>query len=192
MRRKSRSPGLDVRAFSYRTGLRPHTWRPEAARRAEAAAAAAISGGDFRCFAPTKSAFPVVYYFKTAAQAHAMGIWFEAEGHAYDRWDEMLRSWEATLKAERSQALLINGLAATGTMDRVLAVAYARGLLAANELLRALEPWLDQMSGAMAVQVLIDADRARRAAPRQEKERLEEQAALELDAERWERERHVA
>jgi hypothetical protein len=124
MRRKSRSPSLDRRGYPYVATLLVHTWRRP---------------GGYDAVSRNSSVYNMAYYFKTAAEALAMEVWFENEGDCYDPWDEKLRRWESARRDELERREIVEGFAARGTWDRVRAAWAAGGREAAKELLRELE-----------------------------------------------------
>jgi hypothetical protein len=85
-----------TRAYPYSACLKVHFPRPKGGLAAERRAAALISGDDFECRSLFRNDYNMEYRFRKGAQAHAMHVWFEANGPEYDEWAEKVASWEAT------------------------------------------------------------------------------------------------
>lgn len=155
MRRKQRPESLNFKPYPYRAAFSVVLRPARGYKDAERAAAAAISGGDFRSWAPTRSRYSIEYLFKRPEQAHAMQVWFEAHADPYDDWQEWQRSYEATRREERWRSEITEGLAVTGTWDRIRRARGIGGREAARELLRELEPWVVDVNVADRVLSLM-------------------------------------
>jgi hypothetical protein len=119
-------------------------------------AAISISGGDYLTRSPrgVENAYDLL--FKTAAQAHAMQVWFEAHVRPYDPFDDHVYSAENARRTVAAIHDMIAGAAATGALRRVYLAYRDGGPQAAVDELREIEPGFHQMDGQRAAMLLIE------------------------------------
>jgi hypothetical protein len=148
------------RRYPYVASFALHWPRHAGGHAAGQAAAAAISGRNYLSHL-RRSDSGIEYLFKTAEQAHAMQIWFEAHGVPFDAWQDRRQSHEEARREMKFLDDLVNAAAATGAAHRV-AVAMLQSTAAGVELLQEIEPqWrYDKMQAGRIASIIVDCTEA--------------------------------
>lgn len=142
------------RGYPFRALVQLHFPRIPSEVKAEQAAAAAISNGDYRTSQPFRIESGLLYLFRAPDQAHAMQIWLEAHARVYEPWIDRVKSHEATCRRMKEIADLVNGAAATGATQRLMEMWRAQGYEAAVELCREIEPGISRMDAKSAIELI--------------------------------------